>query len=158
MESNRVEREFGGEQELQEKQRKNLTKLQEAISDLFKSLYGNATEDSIKGITSKILNEQRRQPVNESLIDGYKAELMGAYIPHRNKLLTLVFDGLPPKFLSDLNKEGIILKNLPDDMMDSIANLMRQPLNNDTGKNAFQLAQWIEKIQKIQMVIKKHLQ
>jgi len=159
MESRRemVAREGDNKPELTEKEKENIIFLDKAVEELWRSMYGNASEGSIKDINTKILTEQKREPINESLIDGYKAELMGAYVPHRNELLKFVFNNVPPKLNAELIKQGIILKNLPGDMFQSVADLMTQDLTSDVSKNRFKLAEWIEKVNHVKLAIKKYL-
>jgi hypothetical protein len=137
-------------------QKENLQLLSPAVDNLFKSLSQNY-EGSIKNIYGRILDEQKGPQPSPAQIDQNKSLLMGSYMPHRDRLIYLFRIDLPESLNTYLNDQGINLKLLADEMFNSIVEFMTQELITDISQNKFRLAVWVEKIQKVQLAIKKLL-
>jgi hypothetical protein len=146
--------------ELTETQRDNLVLLDQELTKLLESIYKKGGEGTINHFNAQILKQQERDTPNEALIDGYKAELMGAYMPHYERLIYFVRNDLPQALSNYLDIMGVNLKSFPGEMRDSILEFMRQDIieaKSQRQANAFFLPDWLETVQKVQLAVKKLL-
>lgn len=136
--------------------RNTLEQLEVQVNKLWDSLNSD-NEESIKYFHNKLLKEQQRTPQNESLIDGLKLELMGAYVPFYTKMEEILASDIPKKLDGYLKNYNINIKLLPQNLLTDISGYMSQALTANVKENKFRLSVWIDYISNLKNILYKIL-
>ena len=121
--------------------------IREQLQDLFKSLV-SIEQGSIRNIYNRILDEQAGTVPNKLLIDQLKLELLGAFIPHYNKLSASLNFGFLPRVVEYFTSRKLNLKSTAETMHEQIINFMSQELTSKIMNNAFRVSVWRDNIDK----------